>query len=156
MLIDDFAMAREDDAAGGHRAAQPMGMGEALSAAEPGGITGGHPAPAPAAEPDRFGDLGPGSAAMGRFVVDYLQLLDGRLDAIRRCLADSDIEGARVAVLSLESSSVMLGGRPLADRLSELRTHLELGPTPQRNALLALVEVSAAAFRRELELAPPG
>lgn len=151
MLIDDFAMSREDDAPGCHRVAPPMGMGEVLSAAEPGGIVGGHPAPAPAAEPDRFGALGPGSAAMDRFLVDYLQLLDGRVEAIRRCLDDSDIEGARVAILSLESSSLMLGGRPLADRLSELRAHVDLGPTPQRNALLALVEVAASAFRRQLE-----
>jgi hypothetical protein len=137
-------------------------MGESLSAAEPVGIVGGHPAPAPAAigpavgnDPvsDPFVALGPGSAAMDRFVADYLQLLDGRLDAIRRCLADSDIEGARVAVLSLESSSVMLGGGPLAARLAELRAQLDLGTAPQRNALLALVETAATAFRRELQAA---
>lgn len=128
-------------------------MGDPLSAAEPGGIVGGHPAPAPAAEPDPYGALGPGSAAMDQFLADYLQLLEGRVAAIRHCLDVSDTEGARIAILSLESSSMMLGGVPLADRLSELRGHLTLGPTPQRNALLALVEVSAAAFRRQLESA---
>jgi hypothetical protein len=212
--IDHFACTREDDAGGGHRAAQPMGMGGALSAAEPGGIFGGYPAPAPAAagpepvipdtdvepvlggarlahdrpsmgggsaggsvsaprqgsgsvapgaETDSDGEaadlyvaLGPGEAAMDRFVTDYLQLLDGRVDTIRRCLDDSDIEGARVAILSLESSSVMLGGGPLAGRLAELRSHLDLGPTPQRNALLALVESAASVFRSELESAGRG
>ena len=84
---------------------------------------------------------------MDRFVVDYLQLLDGRLDSIRRCLADCDIEGARVAVLSLESSSKMLGGTSLAARLTELRSQLDLGTTPQRNALLSLVEAAATSFR---------
>ena len=93
---------------------------------------------------------------MDRFVTDYLQLLDGRLDTIRRCLDDSDIEGARVAILSLESSSVMLGGGPLAARLAELRSHLDLGPTPQRNALLSLVESAASVFRSELESAGRG
>lgn len=102
---------------------------------------------------DPFVELGPGDAAMDRFLVDYLQLLDGRLAAIRRCLADSDIEGARVAILSLESSSVMLGGTPLATRLTELRSHLDLGPTPQRNALLVLAEVAATSFREQLESA---
>lgn len=163
MLINDFAMICEDDPAGSHHAAQPVGMGESLPAAEPVGIVGGHPVPAPAAigpavgndpvsDPsDPFVALGPGSAAMDRFVADYLQLLDGRLDAIRRCLADSDIEGARVAVLSLESSSVMLGGGPLAARLAELRAQLDLGTAPQRNALMALVETAATAFRRDLQ-----
>jgi hypothetical protein len=101
---------------------------------------------------DPFGQLGPGEAAMDRFVADYLQLLDGRLAAIRRCLEDSDVEGARVAVLSLESSSAMLGGTALATRLTELRSHLDLGPTPQRNALLSLVEVAASVFRRDLQI----
>lgn len=87
---------------------------------------------------------------MGRFVVDYLQLLDGRLDTIRRCLDDSDIEGARVAMLSLESSTLMIGGTALAARLTELRSHLDLGSTPQRNALLSLVEVAASVFRHDL------
>ena len=88
---------------------------------------------------------------MHRFVTDYLLLLDGRLDTIRRCLDDSDIEGARVAILSLESSSLMLGGGPLAARLSELRSQLDLGSTPQRNALLVLAESAASRFRSELE-----
>ncbi len=90
---------------------------------------------------------------MDRFVADYLDLLDGRLLAIRSCMIDSDLEGARIAVLSLESSSKMLGADVLAGRLNELRSQLTLGPTPQRNALLALVEVAAAAFRHELESA---
>ncbi|HEY5981216.1 MAG TPA: hypothetical protein VIT41_16450 [Microlunatus sp.] len=107
------------------------------------------------ASTDRFGELGPGEGAMHRFVVDYLQLLDGRLATIRRCLADSDVEGARVAVLSLESSSKMLGGTSLAARLTELRSQLDLGPTPQRNALLSLVEGAATVFRHDLQSADP-
>jgi hypothetical protein len=175
VLTDHFA-AREDDAAGRLDAAPSVGTDLALPAAEPGGIVGGHSAPAPAAagpgplggpeadeqDPiqsggvspraqDRLVELGLGEAAMGRFVADYLQLLDGRLDTIRRCLVDSDVEGARVAVLSLESSSRMLDAGPLAERLGELRSHLDLGPTPQRNALMSLVEVAAAAFRRDLQ-----
>lgn len=93
---------------------------------------------------------------MGRFVEDYLQLLDGRLDTIQRCLDDSDVEGARVAVLSLESSSQMLGGCLLAARLRELRSQLDLASTTQRHALMALVQVAAAAFRNELRNAGSG
>ena len=166
MLIDNFAMTCEDDSAGSHRTAKSAGAGESLSAAEPVGIAGGDPAPAPAAtasmtnadppqDPaDQFVGLDPGSAAMERFVEDYLQLLDGRVDAIRRCLDDSDIEGARIAVMSLESSSLMLGGGPLPARLAELRAHLDLGSAPQRTALMALVESAATTFRRELQAVP--
>ena len=88
---------------------------------------------------------------MDRFVVDYLELLDGRLLAIRRCMVDSDVEGARIAVLSLESSSKMLGATELAGRLTELRSQLMTGPTPQLNALLALVEAAAESFRHHLQ-----
>jgi hypothetical protein len=165
--IDHFAITREDDPAGRPHAAQPVGTGEVLLAAESVGIVGGRPAPTPAAtapeplnpsdasvEPpsaaDPFVALGPGEAAMDRFVADYLQLLDGRLDTIRRCLDDSDIEGARVAVMSLESSSLMLGGASLAACLGELRGQLDLGPTPQLYALMALVEAAASEFRHDL------
>ena len=156
MLTDHFADTREDDAAGRLDAAKSVGTDAPLPAAEPVGIVGGHPAPAPAAagdqtQDDRFVKLGPGEGAMDRFVADYLQLLDGRLDSIRRCLADCDIEGARIAVLSLESSSKMLGGTSLAARLTELRSQLDLGPTPQRNALLSLVEIAATTFRQDLQ-----
>lgn len=88
---------------------------------------------------------------MDRFGVDYLELLDGRLLAIRRCMVDSDVEGARIAVLSLESSSKMLGATELAGRLTELRSQLMTGPTPQLNALLALVEAAAESFRHQLQ-----
>jgi len=97
--------------------------------------------------------MGLGEAAVGRFVLDYLQMLDGRLDAIRRCLDDSDIEGARVALWSLESSTTMLGGDTLAARLGELRHQLDLGSGPQRVALMALVEAAAVSFRHDLEAA---
>ena len=45
----------------------------------------------------------------------------------------------------------MLGGTALAARLTELRSQLDLGTTPQRNALLALVEVAATIFRQDLQ-----
>jgi hypothetical protein len=58
-------------------------------------------------------------------------------------------------VLSLESSSKMLGGTSLAARLTELRSQLDLGPTPQRYALLSLVEAAATVFRHDLQASHP-
>ncbi|BAK36508.1 hypothetical protein MLP_34940 [Microlunatus phosphovorus NM-1] len=141
------------DAVGCPATAQPGGTGETLPAAEPVGSVGGLPAPAPAAADDRFVALDPGQDAMKQFVTDYLQLLDGRLDAIRRCLADSDMEGARVAILSLESSSLMLGKNPLTASLAELRSQLDLSSAMQRHALMSSVEHAATSFRADLERA---
>lgn len=172
MLPSHLALTWDDDDSGRLGAAQSGETGEALPAVEPVGTVGGRPAPAPTAadwgpvvsgpaepiptgpgpESDPFVALGPGDAAMDRFGADYLQLLDGRLHAIRRCLDDGDVNGARVAVLSLESSTEMLGGRLLAARLRELRSQIESSAT-QRNALLSLVEVAAAAFRQQLSAA---
>ncbi len=156
MLTDPCRCVQGDDA-GGLDAAESVGTDAPLSAAEPVGIVGGRPAPAPAAavttptSTDRFGSFEPGDGAMDRFVADYLDLLDGRLLAIQRCLGGTDVEATRVAVLSLESSSKMLGATVLADRLTELRAQLTHGPTPQRNALMALVEVAAEGFRHHLQ-----
>lgn len=158
MLTEPWARVQGDDG-GRLDAAESGGTDGPLPAAEPVGIVGGRPAPAPAAAvsptspaaQDRFDALGPGTGAMDRFVADYLDLLDGRLVAIRRCLVDSDVEGARVAVLSLESSSKMLGATELAGRLTELRAQLMTGPTPQLQALLAQVEPVAEAFRQHLQ-----
>lgn len=88
---------------------------------------------------------------MAQFVTDYLQMLDGRLDTIRHCLADSDMEGARVAILSLESSSLMLGRNPLTASLAELRAQLDLSSATQRHALMSAVEHAATTFRADLE-----
>lgn len=138
------------DAVGCPGTAQPGGTGEPLPAAEPVGSVGGLPAPAPAAA-DRFVALDPGRDAMAQFVTDYLQMLDGRLDTIRHCLADSDMEGARVAILSLESSSLMLGRNPLTASLAELRAQLDLSSATQRHALMSAVEHAATTFRADLE-----
>ena len=139
------------DAVGCPATAQPEGTGETLPAAEPVRSVGGQPVPAPAAAGDRFVALGPGEDAMEQFVADYLQMMDGRLDSIRRCLLDSDVEGARVAILSLESSSLMLGKNPLAASLTELRARLDLNSTSERLVLLSRVEDAAKSFRTALE-----
>lgn len=141
------------DAVGCPGSAQSGGTDETLPAAEPVGSVGGQPAPAPAAAGDRFVALDPGHEAMAQFVADYLQMLDGRLDTIRRCLDDSDLEGARIAILSLESSSLMLGRNPLATSLGELRTQLDLSSTSQRRSLMSSVEQTATSFRADLERA---
>ena len=61
---------------------------------------------------------------MARFRQDYLDLLDGRVTKIGRLVALAQVEPAHVALLSLESSSVMLGLTDLADAVRRLRSAL--------------------------------
>jgi hypothetical protein len=98
---------------------------------------------------------------MERFRADYLTLLDGRLDAIRHAVADlpqsptaadeARLEEARVALLSLESSSGMIGACWLVSRLHHLRAALETIGADQRAALVAAVEDAASEVRKRLQ-----
>jgi hypothetical protein len=86
-----------------------------------------------------------------RFLADYLELLDGRLAAIRTHVATNHYEEARTAILSLEAASGMLGAEALVSRLRELRSIVDVGPDVQRTALLAVIEAEAADLRGHLE-----
>ena len=62
---------------------------------------------------------------MACFRQDYLDLLDGRVLTIQRLVTGHDLEPAHVALLSLESSSAMVGAAELAATVRRLRTALE-------------------------------
>ena len=64
---------------------------------------------------------------MARFVHDYLDLLDERLLTIHTKLTDGDLMAAEVAMLSLESSSTMVGATSLAQIVRQLRVALVRG-----------------------------
>ena len=86
-----------------------------------------------------------------QFRSDYLKLLDGRLAAIRGHVATKHFEEARIAMLSLEAASGMLGAGSLVERLRELRGIVDVCPAPQRLALLSLIEAESDSVRRRLE-----
>ena len=87
------------------------------------------------------------SEMMARFLREYLDLLDGRLDAIRASIRSGEVDDARVALLSLESTSGMIGERELVRHLHELRHALETASAPQQEALIAVIESEAAGVR---------
>lgn len=58
---------------------------------------------------------------MARFIEDYLELLDLRTAAIADQLQRSDLDGAVVTLLSLETSSTMAGADELAVAAAALR-----------------------------------
>ncbi len=84
---------------------------------------------------------------MARFLREYLDLLDGRLDAIRASIRSGEVDDARVALLSLESTSGMIGERELVRHLHELRHALGTASTPQQEALIAVIESEAERVR---------
>lgn len=62
-----------------------------------------------------------------RFIGDYLRLLEFRLDRIDRDLSSGDIGSAVVGLLSLATSSSMLGANAVADAAEQLRLHAAAG-----------------------------
>jgi HPt (histidine-containing phosphotransfer) domain-containing protein len=94
------------------------------------------------------------SAMMARFVRDYLGLLDERVSAITRQLESGDDLTAHVSLLSLESTSSMVGAKELAKIAGLLRGAVERG---QRSTVPALVTaMTAEAARVRDSLTPPG
>jgi hypothetical protein len=93
-------------------------------------------------------------AMMARFVHDYLELLDHRVSSIRSHLEQRNFMTAHVALLSLESTSVMVGADGLAQAAGRLREAVELGERTTVAQLLVEVEAQADRTRRELGRKP--
>lgn len=89
-------------------------------------------------------------AMMARFVHDYLELLDHRVSSIRSHLEQRNFMTAHVALLSLESTSVMVGATGLAQAAGRLREAVEEGERDTIAALLAEVGLEADRTRQEL------
>ena len=84
------------------------------------------------------------------FRQDYLDLLDGRVATIERLVAHQEVEPAQVALLSLESSSAMLGAGDLVAAVRRLRTALDVASAEELETLSEGMVAAAAAFARRL------
>jgi hypothetical protein len=84
------------------------------------------------------------------FRQDYLNLLAGRVATIERLVSHQEVEPAQVALLSLESSSAMLGAGDLVAAVRRLRTALDVAPTEELEALTEGMVTEAAALARRL------
>jgi len=60
-------------------------------------------------------------AVVDRFVADYMALLDERLAAIGACLAQGSTDDAVISILSLESTSSMIGAEQVVQLSHRLR-----------------------------------
>ena len=67
------------------------------------------------------------AAVVRRFIGDYLRLLEFRLDRIDRDLANGDTPSAVVGLLSLATSSSMVGASGVAETAQQLRHHAAAG-----------------------------
>ena len=87
---------------------------------------------------------GEDDAIMARFVADYLALLDQRILAIQAHLKAGNDLTAHVAMLSLESTSTMVGASELARAVGALRSALDRSERTRFSSLgLAMVDAAA-------------
>lgn len=87
---------------------------------------------------------------MIRFRQDYLDLLDGRIATIQRLVARQEVEPARVALLSLETSSTMVGAVELAGSGRLLRAALGTADADDLGALSARLVADAGEVAERL------
>ncbi len=87
--------------------------------------------------------------AVDNFVADFLDLLDIRLTGLQRLLQRGRIEDAVTALLTIETSGLMVGADDLADAAAELRRAVGVANTARVPALLErLTEVCEQTKRR--------
>ena len=87
---------------------------------------------------------------MARFRRDFLDLLDGRVAKIEKLVRSAQLEPAHVALLSLESSSAMIGRADLAAAVRRLRSALAQAGPDEVDELLADVRRHADTARQQL------
>lgn len=88
-------------------------------------------------------------AAVDHFVADFLDLLDDRLAGLHELLAAERTEDAITALLSIETSGLMVGANQLAAAAAILRRALAAGETHRVTELLAQV-ITASVSTKEM------
>jgi hypothetical protein len=86
-------------------------------------------------------------AIMARFLDDYLALLDARVSSIKEHLDNGEDMTVNVVLLSLESSSSMVGARELATIVSLLRGAVERHERRHVPTLVQAMSNEAERFR---------
>lgn len=88
---------------------------------------------------------------MARFRRDFLDLLDSRVVKIDKLVRAGQYEPAHVALLSLESSSAMIGRTELAAVVRRLRSALSHASPEELDDLVAAVHRDAETARQQLQ-----
>jgi len=85
-----------------------------------------------------------------RFVSDYLTLLDGRLVKLERLLAGVDDEATLVALLSLGTTSSMIGADDVVAAAKSLSDAVEACQDTETRAAFAQLQTAVISVRRSL------
>lgn len=97
-----------------------------------------------------YGEIGQDSEIHDRFVQDYVALLDDRMATIRRHLEARHDEQARISLLSLETTSIMVGATQLAELAIQVRGWVDRQKRNAAAEVFAELEVEAFNVKQKL------
>jgi hypothetical protein len=100
-----------------------------------------------------YEEVGRDEQIVARFVNDYLSLLDSRIATIFADLASDDDEAPLISLLSLETTSVMIGALGVVEAARALRLAVEDNDRSATHALFDALLIETAALRADLERA---
>ena len=95
-------------------------------------------------------EVGNDVSVVDRFVRDYLGLLDHRMDGLAELLAADDPQATRIWVLSLETTSSMLGATEVVTTAAALRALVEAGDDEATMAGYRRLEAAVGRLRASL------
>ena len=106
--------------------------------------------PDPAQLAHLLADVDNDSTIVARFVSDFLNLLDLRVTTVGSLVRSGEVEEARVALRSLETSSVMVGARRLGEVCRELFNRIGSEPLAALQHRLDELAIAAGETRASL------
>ncbi|WP_045729404.1 Hpt domain-containing protein [Pseudarthrobacter chlorophenolicus] len=89
--------------------------------------------------------------AAAEFAAVFVEMLPGRVEAIEAPLADTRVQAARTAALSLGSSAAMVGARQLVRDAGLINQHLKTGSLEAARDVAARLSADAAAVSAAIE-----
>lgn len=96
-------------------------------------------------------EVGGDTAVVWQFVSDYLDLLEHRLSAVESAVVAGNRERAEVALLSLESTSLMVGADAIVRSVRPVRAAVEQTDFLTAESKLPALRQAEAAERARLE-----
>jgi HPt (histidine-containing phosphotransfer) domain-containing protein len=97
----------------------------------------------------------PDPSVVGRFARDFCASLDGKIDRLEARLQGGDLLGAADAVLSITTSSAMVGAVRLTQAALRIQHLVAAGSLEDAHHSLALLRACAAATVAEIGRALP-
>ncbi len=98
-------------------------------------------------------EVGGDTTVVWQFVSDYLDLLDHRMAAVETAITAGNAERAEVALLSLESTSLMVGADAIVRTVRPIRAAVGLGDFASARSKLSALRRARTTDRTRLERA---